>query len=639
MYTGISLGRCCLMARSDARFKIGIAVRGTANMELLFRQLPANEMERPPTQRDQFDNDDVELVDALVRESIQNSLDANDRSQCERVRVCFRVMQFSGSGLSDVLSFLKVEQLNTHLSATGLSMLDTSEEMSVLTVEDFGTTGLTGSWDGWDQAPFCDFWRRMGRSHKGGQALGRWGLGKLVFSSSSRARVFLGLTVRNDDGEPLLMGQAVLTHHTLPDGTRLDSHAFYAVRGDEEFQLPARSPQTIAAFKELFALQRTDEPGLSIVVPALRDNITLDRICQGVLRNYFFPILFGRLEVQVGDILINESSFAELAEKLDAEHFSGGHLAAFIQEIKSTRDQGFQPSLVLPADWHRKDMEAVLVDRLESLRRQFNEGALVMVRAPVLMKCKNGEEFPSFIDAFLKRAPSDHQSLYVRHAIVLNAEHKYFRARKVFGALIADDRAVSEFLGDAENPAHTGWSASAEKVTGKWRRAGDRLRDIRQLLKKLHNVLVSAVETLDKDALVGIFSLPAEDGSKQAAPKGTEARPPKVPPIESTRRSYRLSDLPGGFKLQDGKISEDDLPITIRVRAAYDVLRGNPFKKHSAADFDFAKKGVEIESLGAEVSAASANSLIVEVKKTRFVVNVTGFDANRDLIIDAEKAS
>jgi hypothetical protein len=242
---------------------------------------------------------------------------------------------------------------------------------------------------------------------------------------------------------------------------------------------------------------------------------------------------------------------------------------------------------VLPADWHKKDLDAVLAGQLEELRQRFNKGGIVMVRAPVLMKRKEGTELPSFVDAFLKRAPSDHQSMFVRHAIVLNAEHKYFRGRKVFAALIADDKAVSEFLGDAENPAHTGWSASAEKVVREWRSARDRLGDIRQLLKKVHNVLVSAVETLDKDALVSVFSLPAEDGSKQAAPKGTEARPPRVPVIEPKARSYRLSHLPNGFKLQNGTIDEGDLPITIRVRSAYDVLRGNPFKKHSAADFDF----------------------------------------------------
>lgn len=262
-----------------------------------------------------------------------------------------------------------------------------------------------------------------------------------------------------------------------------------------------------------------------------------------------------------------------------------------------------------------------------------------MVRAPILMKKKSGEELPSFVDAFLKRAPTDHQSLFVRHAIVLSAEHKYFRASKTFGALIADDQAVSEFLGDAENPAHTGWSASAEKVAGGWRSAPDRLREIRQLLKRLHNVLVSAVETLEKDALVSIFSLPADDGSKGASPKGENVRPPKVPPLEPPVRAYRLTWLEDGFKVQHGTVSEDDLPIVIRVRVAYDVLRGNPFKKHTAADFDLTKNEILIQSLGVGITVPAANVMLIEVKNTHFAVNVSGFDPNRDLIIDVKRVS
>lgn len=62
-----------------------------------------------------------------------------------------------------------------------------------------------------DKEPFSDFWRRMGKSHKAGKSLGRWGLGKLVFSSSSEARIFFGLTVRKTDPElSLLMGQPVI---------------------------------------------------------------------------------------------------------------------------------------------------------------------------------------------------------------------------------------------------------------------------------------------------------------------------------------------------------------------------------------------------------------------------------------------
>lgn len=613
------------------------------NMELLFRSLPANEMERPPTQRDQFDNDEVELADALVRESIQNSLDAHDNAESQSVRVCFNIKEFKPEERAQVLRLLDAEQLNEHLALTGLPTLDPAENMSALTIEDFGTTGLVGRWDDWDEKPFCDFWRRMGRSHKGGQSLGRWGLGKLVFSSTSRARIFLGLTVRNDDAKALLMGQAVLTHHKMPDGSRLDSHAFYAVRGklrEEMFQVPERSPDEIKSFKTLFGLMRADEPGLSIVVPALRDNIiSLERIAQGVLRNYFFPILFGRLEVQVGETIINEASFADLAAKLDADRFAGGHLASFIQAMKESRGSDASAPFILPKDWAEKPMDIALGTQLDVMREQLNNGEVIAVRAPLLMKRKDGTELPSFVDAFLQRGPTDTQALFVRHAIVLNAEHRYFRGGKVFAALIADDWAVSEFLGDAENPAHTGWSASAENVVSKWRNARGRLSDIRCLLKRLYNSLESAIETTDKNALVSFFSVASEEGSKGPSTKGPVVRPPVIPHIAPKPKSFRLTRLGDGFKLQEGSLNEEDLPLTIRVRAAYDVSRGDPFKKHNSADFDFNKKEMEIQALGATTTVNSPNILFIEIKKPRFVVNVKGFDPNRDLIVNSEKIS
>jgi hypothetical protein len=48
-----------------------------------------------------------------------------------------------------------------------------------------------------------------------GRKNGRWGLGKLVFPIMSASRCFFGLTVRQGDPTPLLLGQAVLRTHRL----------------------------------------------------------------------------------------------------------------------------------------------------------------------------------------------------------------------------------------------------------------------------------------------------------------------------------------------------------------------------------------------------------------------------------------
>lgn len=606
-------------------------------MELRFRIPAVDEMERPPTQRDQFDNDDVELVDALVRESIQNSLDARSESVPGPVRVCFRISELTGEKLAQANEIIQPENLNKHLNACDLPSINNSEPLRVLVVEDFGTTGLTGSWNSMDEMPFSDFWRRMGRSHKSGQALGRWGLGKLVFSSSSKGRVFLGLTVRAGDAARLLMGQAVLTTHQLKDGTRQDSHGFYAEPG-VGIQLPVRDAVVIEKFCKAFDIERKNDCGLSIVIPYIRDNISHERIIQGVLRNYFFPILYGRLKVAVGDIEIDEKTFSGLTEKVDPRHFAGGELASFINVMKESRSLSAPMPAILPDGWAKMvSLDAALSGHLESLRARLNDGSVIVIRAPIILKRKNGDEIRTYVDVFLGRSQVDSPALFVRGSIVLNAESKYFRGRKVFAALIADHDGISEFLGDAENPAHTGWSSSAEKVSGRWRSPRDRLTEVRGVLQKVHNALVSAVETLEKDALIDVFSISSEDGSVGQKKKGEKVDPSKFKKIPVKPRSFHVTELQGGFRIRSGIIEDNDLPFSIRVRIAYDVLRGNPFSKHDPADFDLRAKHLHFNGKGVRLSAISAGTLNVEVQEKEFVVDVLGFDKNRDLIIDPEK--
>ena len=86
-------------------------------MQLSFRRLGDGEMDRPPTQRDQFNNDDVELVDALVRESLQNSLDAAAE---EKVRVRFSLHRPDDAGRGALLAQLDLEQLRKRLRACAI---------------------------------------------------------------------------------------------------------------------------------------------------------------------------------------------------------------------------------------------------------------------------------------------------------------------------------------------------------------------------------------------------------------------------------------------------------------------------------------------------------------------------------------
>jgi hypothetical protein len=79
--------------------------------------------------------------------------------------------------------------------------------------------------------------------------------------------------------------------------------------------------------------------------------------------------------------------------------------------------------------------------------------------------------------------------------------------------------------------------------------------------------------------------------------------------------------------------------MSIRVRTAYDVLRGNPFSKHDPLDFDLTGNQITIKSRGATVNRQSANVLVAEINDPEFEILVEGFDVQRDLIVDPARTS
>jgi hypothetical protein len=605
-------------------------------VQLNFRPLADNEMDRPPTQRDQFNNEDVDLVDALVRESIQNSLDAGRNG--ETVRVRFALHQPDQDGCSYITQQLDLPQLALRLKACEVATESVDlAKPRLLVIEDFGTTGLEGSSTTNDKGPFADFWRRMGRSHKAGKSLGRWGLGKLVFSSASQARSFFGVTVRASDPDvALLMGQAVLTTHELA-GQRFDSHGFFCEVAATGMQLPTSNSAEIATFKAAAGITRSIEPGLSIAIPYIVDTVTDQRLLQATLKNYFFPILLGRLTVTVGQETLDADSFEDLAQKHGGQRFETGRLAKFIASMRAVRKGEVTPHL-LPANWPTTGFSVALGEDVKALRDRYQAGECLCLRAPLLLKQKDGTELSTRFDLFLQRAADESEALFVRDTIVLPAETKHFRGHQVLAALVADDKSICSFLGDAENPAHTSWSARAEKVTTEWRNSAARLREIRGSLQQLYNEIVSSIEASDPNALIDFFSANADAGSTGSRPKGPIVRPPKPPTQPQPEKAYRLVRMKGGFSVRGGKgLTPEQLPLVIRVKAAYDVLRGNPFSRHDPLDFDFFKGELQVDAKEATAVANGPNVLLIKASGRDFEVAVSGFDVRRDLIIDASR--
>ena len=317
----------------------------------LFRRVRADEVETEITQRDQFRNDDVELSDTVVRESIQNSLDAQVGE--DQVRVRFALLTDDDGISSEYLNSLCAGQFE-HARSAGVDVDDISgEPPSAFIIEDFGTTGLTGPTNSREVSNFSDFWLRHGKSHKSGRSGGRWGLGKLVYSYSSRISMFFGLTRRNSDPRAYLMGQTVLDTHQIDE-------QFYAPQGffaipkpdghDKGLQLPTSNAQRIAEFSEEFDLDRHEEPGLSIVIPMPRIELNIDNMIAVGVTNYFFPVLTNQLVLDFNDIRVDKASLRKVAiEYADGRIDDAELLFDFVEAAHELPDEEM---LILETRWY-----------------------------------------------------------------------------------------------------------------------------------------------------------------------------------------------------------------------------------------------------------------------------------------------
>lgn len=226
------------------------------------------------------------------------------------------------------------------------------------------------------------------------------------------------------------------------------------------------------------------------------------------------------------------------------------------------------------------------------------------------------------------------EGYFVRQGITIE-NPKARRPRGVRWILVVSDTALSSFLGDAENPAHTEWQRSSPKFKQKYRRGPSTLDFVRAVPANVAELLSRPAEARDPDLLREIFSLSSD------APLPTPSRPEPKPaggedvareqiiPAELGRDGQLLlSRVRTGFRLR-GRLGEGGAR-RLEVLAAYEVLRGNPFRRYSPLDFRV-DRTIAVTPRGLAVTARYDNRLELEIEDREFELLVTRFDEHRDL--------
>ena len=628
-----------------------------------FRKKLQGEKIRNPIQGEFFATDAIEgPAQALVRESIQNSLDANTGPGPGPGPgpVQVRIMLATGD------SSLPAEQVHKildgawpHYAAPGNGLREAPRQDSpcpYLVVEDFGTKGLTGDPSQSDPEPgsvnpFFLFFRAEGLSAKTGTELGRWGVGKFVFPRSSQVSTHFGMTVRHDDQRRLLLGAITLKAHRIagehetytPDG-------LYGRLVGEDFVLPIEDAAAIDRFCALFRVYRTTEPGLSVVVPFVDPEITFERLLLAAVKDYFLPILHDRLAITIEandeQVTLNAHSLNDAVTKYaDAlgpavrGHVALAHWATDLAD--SDRIVLSPPDASRAARWS----DALVPETaLTVLRERLEARKPVAVRVPVTVRSKKNGAKESFFDLYLvPDKASDGRPLFVREGIII-ADVRGARAREIHSLVVIEDRPLAALLGDSENPAHTQWQKDSSNFRGLYTYGPGLIEFVTHSVGELLAIITRSSEEADPSLTVDFFSIePPENGDDGVDTERKSQRPQKgertgEQPVEVEARPPRIliRRSSGGFTVLPGAAPPPP-PFLVELRCAYDIRSGNALKKWDPADFEIGSARIPVTCEGAvALKQARGNWLLLQVNGPEFRVSVTGFDLARDVYVRAD---
>lgn len=625
-----------------------------------FRRKAPGEKIRNPIQGEFFATEAIDgPAQALVRESVQNSLDARAGSEPVRIRITL------ASG-KDALAAGAVAGLFgsawPHYSAkgNGLHAAPTADSpCPYLVIEDFGTKGLTGDPAQTDpdpnpenRNPFFLFFRAEGLSAKTGTDLGRWGIGKFVFPRSSQASTHFGLTVRHDDKRRLLLGAVTLKAHRIAgDAAMYSPDGLYGRNTESDLVLPIDDSAGIDAFCKLFRITRMAEPGLSVVVPYVDPDITFQRLLLAAVKDYFLPVLDGRLEITLASADGVAQLRAETLENVLLENramlgdavLATVTLARFAISAKNgSRITLAAPNPARAARWSE---DLVPPGAMTALEGALNSGNPTAVRVPVIVRPKGGSAMQSWFDIFIVRDQgSDGRPTFIREGIII-ADVRGKRAREIRSLVIIDDRPLATMLGDSENPAHTQWHKDGSNFKGCYTYGTAVISFVSDSVGELLSLINRRNQQADPTLTVDYFSIhPPEDGAEDEQ-KAVARKPKKTSGPETHEDEIEVEPRPtrvrivrdeGGFAILPGSLPPEP-PYLVEVRCAYDTRTGNPLKKWDPADFTLGSQEVSADCEGqSKMLKTKGNWALLRIDGADFIVRFQGFDVNRDVYVRVE---
>jgi hypothetical protein len=631
-----------------------------------FKEKQPNDKANENSNGEHFNTLDTEgKAQSFVRESFQNSIDGAAKAG-STVKIRIFVSEDSAA-LPAELALAYFGGMFEHLSACRNEIPGDFELMEkspckFLVFEDFGTTGLTGDVSAWDESQpgteenhFYHFYRTVGRSGKKGDNLGRWGIGKFVFLMASGIRSMFGYTVRAMPAggvDQLLMGQTTLRYHSLGGRSYVNDGWFSLVDPANGLSMPFNEAEVLERFCRDWAVTRSAEPGLTVVVP-YAEEIEVEDVLYSVVSEYLGKLIDGSLIVEVespslgNKIEVNEQTIAELISARMHQPRWGTTQRVF-RALKWYVDVGIDtPVLALgeggviktTPDWNSVKFDD---ETLNQIRESLDATGFASVRTNVqIRRTGAGSAESAHFDVVLA-IPEDgnarpQYSEYFRNWLRISGRRMGSQISGVETYLMVAPSVLGDLLGDSEGPAHTEWSEARDKFRGKYVNGPAWLRFVKSAPRKISDSVFGHARQRDYQALDDLFPCVPQDDSGNGKSGGggsgkkTPPRPPRPP--RGTPPGIDLRPLSDGFVVR----VEDPTDLAgLKLEMAFDVPAQDPFRRWHAADFVAEELHLSFDRAKASVIRAEKNVLELDiVDALDFEIQVTGFNDIRDLVVRA----
>lgn len=369
---------------------------------------------------------------ALVRESIQNSLDAVDDKSAP-VQVVFSFREMNGCDYPEFFSLKEhikgcLDYYSNNYNAKAIyepMMKFFADEthhnhLGYIRVSDYNTKGMSYEKDKTD-SPFYAFVRSAGVSAKDDtSAGGSFGFGKAAYYLLSPISTIIVSTCTSR-GDKFFEGASSLCTHTH-EGRKKVAFGYYDDQDGKPISIEADIP----------AQFRRAEPGTDINILGFDmeyKNEAVKEMIEAVLRNFWLSILDGKLEVNVNDVVnITQNTIEGLME----EYFEG------IED--NTRKAGYYNP--------RPYFNAVRFAQTSKNYLLFEKNLTLLGHVYFyVFKCKGAIDKIAYM-----RAPQ---------MLVYSQKHKTNYG--MYGVFYCNSEKGNDCLRNMENPAHNEW-----KVTN-WR--------------------------------------------------------------------------------------------------------------------------------------------------------------------------